>query len=123
MTLIFCLVYYSFIVSSSSAIPLARLNPRNAPYAFILENVPLMRGLKLTGEIEDVGQGGSIYRIETEASGNVFMEDIEEFYQDTLQAQGWERRGRFTYVLNEKYLEIIPQNRGGMLTVVFQLKN
>ncbi len=82
-----------------------------------------MRGLKLTGEIEDVGQGGSLHRIETEVSGNVFIEDIEEFYQDALQAQGWERRGRFTYVLNEKYLEIIPQNRGGMLTVVFQLKN
>ncbi|MBN9412400.1 MAG: hypothetical protein J0H12_00540 [Candidatus Paracaedimonas acanthamoebae] len=88
-----------------------------------LKNIPLMHGLKLTGEIEDVGQGGDIFRLEAEASGNVFVEDIEEFYQDRLQTYGWERTGRFTYVLNDKYLEIIPQNKGGMLTVIFQLKS
>ncbi len=64
-----------------------------------------------------------IYRIETEASGNIFLEDIEEFYQDVLQNRGWDRIGRFAYVLNNTYLEIIPQNKGGMLTVIFQLKN
>lgn len=123
MKLILCLVYYSLTISFSYAINQPFLKLRRAESNFILETIPLMRGLQLTGEIEDVGQGGgNVYRIETEASGNIFTEDIEEFYQDALQAQGWERIGHFTYVFNEKYLEIIPQNKGGMLTVIFQFK-
>lgn len=89
----------------------------------IREHIPLMPGLKLTGEVEDMGEESDFYRIETEASGNIFLEDVEEFYQDSLPTYGWERTGRFSYVLNEKYLEIIPQNNGGMLRVIFQLRS
>ncbi len=89
----------------------------------IREHIPLMPGLKLTGEVEDMGEESDFYRIETEASGNIFLEDVEEFYQDSLPTYGWERTGRLSYVLNEKYLEIIPQNNGGMLMVIFQLRS
>ncbi|AIL12374.1 hypothetical protein IM40_00720 [Candidatus Paracaedimonas acanthamoebae] len=123
MRLILCFVCYSLIISFSYAMNKPKLGQGSAKTIFALESIPLMQGLKLTGEIEDVGQGGDIYRIETEASGNLFVEDIEEFYQDALQAYGWERIGRFAYALNDKYLEIIPQNKGGMLTVIFQLKS
>lgn len=122
MRVILWLVYYSLSLSFSYAINKPKLRHGSAKTFFIVEHIPLMRGLKLTGEIEDIGQGGDIYRIETEASGNLFVEDIEEFYQDALQKCGWERIGGFAYVLNNKYLEIIPQNKGGMLMVIFQLK-
>ncbi|MBN9342782.1 MAG: hypothetical protein BGO76_07755 [Caedibacter sp. 38-128] len=122
MRLILSFICYSFIISPSFSKSKFELGYRSTKSIPTLENIPLMRGLKRTGEIEDVGQGGDIYRIETEASGNLFVEDIEEFYQDALQANEWERIGRFAYVLNDKYLEIIPQNKGGMLTVIFQLK-
>lgn len=123
MRLILSFICYSFIISPSFSMSNSKLGNGSTKSILTLENIPLMRGLKRTGEIEDVGQGGDIYRIETEASGNLFVEDIEEFYQNALQANGWDRIGRFAYVLNDKYLEIIPQNKGGMLTVIFQLKN
>ena len=123
MRLILCLICFTFIISFSCATNRLKLGKETPMAILALKNIPLMHGLKLTGEIEDVGQGGDIFRLEAEASGNVFVEDIEEFYQDRLQTYGWERTGRFTYVLNDKYLEIIPQNKGGMLTVIFQLKS
>lgn len=123
MKLILCLVCFTFITSFSCAANRPKLREETPMATLALKNIPLMHGLKLTGEIEDVGQGGDICRIEAEASGNVFVEDIEEFYQDKLQTYGWERTGRFTYILNDKYLEIIPQNKEGMLTVIFQLKS
>ena len=123
MKLILWLFWVNLIGSLSYAIDKPGSGQRSAQSILALENIPLMKGLKLTGEIEDVGRGGNSYRIEAEASGNLFVEDIEEFYQDALQAYSWERTGRFSYVLCDKYLEIIPQNQAGMLTVIFQIKS
>ncbi len=120
---------FLYILCSQLMMPLSyaikQRNPtqNGAEAILIREHIPLMQGLKVTGEIEDIGYESDFYRIEAEASGNIFLEDIEEFYQDSLPTYGWERIGRFAYVLKERYLEIIPQNKGGMLMVIFQLRS
>jgi hypothetical protein len=106
-----------------SAVPAAfAAVPDEAQFASVIEDLPLMPGLKADDD-RDVLFAEPQGRIaETEAKGTVTIDSVYDFYHRTLPQLGWKIVDGRTYQRDSEKLRIDAASSGNTTTVRFNVK-
>jgi hypothetical protein len=97
--------------------------PDEAQFASVIEDLPLMPGLKADDDRDVLFAEAQMGRIaETEAKGTVTIDAVYDFYRRTLPQLGWKVIDGRTYQREAEKLQIDATSSGTTTTVRFNVK-
>jgi len=119
------LVLFLFAVLSAPVVatPLNQNPPEEQQFTSVVDDLPLMPGLKAEDDKDVLFVEPHAGRIaETEAKGEVTIDDVYNFYRHSLPHLGWKAVDGRTYEREGERLRIDAETSGKITTVQFTIK-
>jgi hypothetical protein len=94
---------------------------RAAGFLAGFEDVPIMPGIEVIGDVGSAFDSPAGRIVEAYASGDVTRDAVREFYQTALPQLGWVRAGTLMFSREGERLTLELLGKAGAVTVRFEL--